>query len=62
MDIVTKFLEENNINVPYFVRKEEGKLSLEKEDDKRLYDLGSRVKNISYVSISYFSISVDNGK
>ena len=29
LDIMTKFLEENNIDVPDFARKEEGKLSLE---------------------------------
>ena len=50
--IMTKLLEENNFDVPYFVRKEESKLSLEQEDGKHLYALGSRVKPIlnTYVS------------
>ena len=44
---MTKLLEDNNIDVPYFARREEGKLSLEQEDGKRLYALGARVKPIS---------------
>ena len=42
MDIGTKILEYNNTNVSDFARIEEWKLSLEKEDGKPLYDLGSR--------------------
>ena len=48
MDIMTKVLEENNIDVLYFARRGESKL---KEDGKHLYDLGARKKPISYVSV-----------
>ena len=46
MDIMTKLLVNNNIDVPYFARSEERKLSLEQEDGKRLYDLGAMDKNV----------------
>ena len=49
---MTKLLEDNNIDVPYFARREEGKLSLEQENGKHLYALAARVKNISHKSIS----------
>ena len=53
---MTKFLEENDIDVRYFVRKEEGKLSLEQENGKHLY-VGARVKHIYHVYVSDVSIS-----
>ena len=49
MDIMTKLLEDNNIDVPYFARREECKLSLEQEDGKRLYALGVTEKPIYHV-------------
>ena len=52
LDIMTKLLEYNNIDVPYFARRQEGKLSLEQENGNFLYDLGARVKHISNVYIS----------
>ena len=53
MDIITKLLEENNIDVPNFARREERSLSLEQEDGKRLYALGARVKHVSHIYVSY---------
>ena len=49
MDIMTKLLENNNIDVPYFARREERELSLEQEGGKCLCDLSSRFKNISNI-------------
>ena len=57
MDIMTKLLEENNIDFPYFARRGECKTSLEQEDGKRLYDLGAREKIMSHISISYIFVS-----
>ena len=57
MDIMTKLLEENNIDVPYFARRGERKPSLEQEDGKCLYALGSREKPISDVFVSYVFVS-----
>ena len=51
LDIMTKFLEENNIDVPYFARKEKGRLSLEEKDGKHLYGLGDRVKSLSHIFV-----------
>ena len=53
MDIITKLLEVNNIDVPYFARRGERKPSLEQEDGKCLYVSGEREKYVSHVSISY---------
>ena len=52
MEIMTKLLEDNNIDVPNFGRRKEHKLSLEQNDGKRLYALGSREKHVSNISIS----------
>ena len=48
---MTKLLEENNIDVPNFARREEGKLLLEQEDGKRLYALGARVKHVPHIYV-----------
>ena len=55
MDIMTKLLEDNNIDVPYFARTDERKLSLEKENGKGLYALGAREKPVSHVFL-YISL------
>ena len=57
MDIMTKLLEDKNIDVPYFGRREERKLSLEQEDGKRLYALGAREKHVSRVPVSDIFVS-----
>ena len=57
MDIMTKLLEENNIDVPNFARRGERKLSLEQEDGKPLYALGAREKHVSHISVSYIFVS-----
>ena len=57
LDIMTKILEYNNIDVLDFARREEGKLSLEQEDCKRLYALGSRFKIVSHIYVSYIFVS-----
>ena len=57
MDTITKLLEDNNIDVPYFARREEGKLSLEQEDGKCLFTLGAREKLVSHISISGIFVS-----
>ena len=46
---MTKLLEDNNIDVPDFARRQDHKLYLEQEDGKRLYALGARVKNVSHI-------------
>ena len=51
MDIMTKLLEEKNIDVPDFARRGKLKLSLKQEDGKHLYDLGSREKHVSHIAI-----------
>ena len=51
MDIMTNILEDNNIDVPYFARIEERKLSLEQDDGKRMYALGSRKKLVSHIYV-----------
>ena len=56
LGIMTNIFEYNNIDVPYFARREEGKLSLEQEDGKRLYDLGARVKTVSHIFVSYIFV------
>ena len=53
---MTKLLDYNNIGVPYFARREEGKLSLEQEDGKRLYSLGVRIKHVSHIYVSYICV------
>ena len=53
MDIMTKLLEENNIDVPDFARRGEHKLSLEQENGKCMHALSARKKPISNISISY---------
>ena len=57
MDIMTNILEENNIDVPYFPRRGERKLSLEQEDAKRLHAVCAREKHVSHVSISEVFVS-----
>ena len=52
MEIMTQLLVEKNIDVPDFARREEGNMSLEQEDGKRLHALGDRVKNVSHIYIS----------
>ena len=54
MNIMTKLLEDNNIDVPDFAKREEGKFSLEQEDGKYLYALGARVKLFSHISLHIF--------
>ena len=54
---MTKLLEDSNIDVPYFTIREEHKLSLEQEDGKRLYALGTRDKNVSHILVSHTFIS-----
>ena len=56
---MTKFLEENNIDVPDFARKEEGKLSLEQENCKHVYALGVLFNPIYHLYVSYiFMINI----
>ena len=67
---MTKLLEDNNIDVPDFARREEHRLSLEQEDGKHLYDLGASVKPVYHISfldifvsylqsdISYYETSI----
>ena len=57
MEIMTKLLEEKNIDVPDFARRGKLKPSLKQEDGKHLYDLGARVKRVFHISVSYISIS-----
>ena len=51
MDIITQLLIENIIDVPYFARRGEHKLSLEQEIGKCMDDLSARKKPIYYISI-----------
>ena len=51
MDIMTKLLEENNIDVPDFARRGKHKPSLEQKDGKCLYALCARQKPISHISV-----------
>ena len=55
---MTKFLEENDIDVLEFARKKEGKLSLEQEYGKHLNALGDSFNTISYVSTSDVSVLI----
>ena len=51
MDIMTNILEENNIDVPYFARRGEHKLSLEKENGKCMHALSARKKPIPHIYV-----------
>ena len=57
MYIMTKLIEENNIDVLDFARIGERKPSLEQEDGKHLYALGNRDKNVSHIFVSHIFIS-----
>ena len=58
MAIMTNVLEENDIDVPYFVRREERKLSLEHENGKHMHVLSAREKPISNVYVSYLFFNI----
>ena len=53
IDILTKLLEENNIDVPYFARRWECK----QEDGRHVHALCAWEKTISHISISYVFVS-----
>ena len=57
MDIMIQLLVENNIDVPYFARRGECKLSLEKENGKFMHALCAWEKIISNIYISYVFVS-----
>ena len=58
MYIMTNLFEENNNEVLDFARRGECKPSLEQEDGKHLYTLGTREKPVSLVSISYLQSDI----
>ena len=67
MDIMTNLLEENNIDVPNFVRRGEHKPSLEQEDGKNLHALCALEKPIyniyfSYVFVSYLHFDISESE
>ena len=55
---MTKLLEENNIDVPNFVRRGDRKPSLEQEDGKCLYSLGAMEKTIYNIFVSYLQADI----
>ena len=57
MYIMTKLLEENNIDVPDFARRGKHKPSLEQKDGKCLYALCQRERSISHIYISDVFVS-----
>ena len=54
---MTKLLEENNIDVPYFARRGERKLSLEQENGKCMHTLCAWEKQIFHIFVSYVFVS-----